>query len=335
MLKLFQSIFGSEGNASRYPPHLVAQAIERVVDGTDPRLRALSGYKKRLRPAVLKLIDHVVALVTALPPPVNADRECYAGDPRLSVLFSSAERMLEIFACDANLSAFLQAQNLPPERLLVLLMAEYVEKNILGMDLAGDQVRQDVAQEVVTFTGFRLVDPAVDEDELRRQLRRRAFDHILTLALGEIVSRREARAGLQRQRDLLQRKLSALERSGWSFADAPASGASSRTLAEELEEVERQIETIGSPAAVLEQHLDLVCSMLEQAPAHLWGAPLRLCLDRMNIKRQPGDAGAVCIELTELHNRQGRRLVVLPVMITPAGLPAREHPLKAAERYLI
>ena len=271
MLKLFQSIFGAQSTASRYPPLLVDEAIERVVDGTDPRLRALPGYQKKLRPSVLKLIDHVVALVGAMPAPVNASRERYAEDPRLSTLFSSAERMLEVFSCDVNLTAFLATQTLPPERVVGLLLAERVEKSVLGMELAGDQVRQDVAQEIVHFAGFRLVDPCADEVEQHRLLRRRAFDHILTLALGEIVARRETRADLQRQRDLLQRKLSALERSGWSFAESADAGETPQALADELDEVERQIEAVGSPAEVLEQHLDLVCGMLDESASHLWG----------------------------------------------------------------
>ena len=69
MLKLLQSIFGgvTEGN---YPKSLVTAAIERAVDGTDPCLRAISGYKKKLRPAVLRSIDHVVSLVDRLPVPI-------------------------------------------------------------------------------------------------------------------------------------------------------------------------------------------------------------------------------------------------------------------------
>lgn len=55
----------------------------------------------------------------------------------------------------------------------------------------------------------------------------------------------------------------------------------------------------------------------------------------MNIKRQDGDDNAICVEFSELHNRQGRRLVVLPVLIAPNELPLREHYLKTAERYLI
>lgn len=45
MFKLFQSLFGSETKGS-YPESLVKAAIERAVEGTDPCLRAVSGYKK-------------------------------------------------------------------------------------------------------------------------------------------------------------------------------------------------------------------------------------------------------------------------------------------------
>ena len=44
MLKLFQSIFGGEAKpGSAWPESLVEAVIERALDGTDPRLRALGG----------------------------------------------------------------------------------------------------------------------------------------------------------------------------------------------------------------------------------------------------------------------------------------------------
>ena len=69
MLKLFQSIFGGEAVCGQYPEGFIDAAIERAVDGTDPRLRALPGYKNQLRPPVTHAIDHVVALVEGIPPP--------------------------------------------------------------------------------------------------------------------------------------------------------------------------------------------------------------------------------------------------------------------------
>ena len=59
MLRIFYSIFGGDEEAGRYPDTLIKAAIERAVDGTDPWLRGLSGYPRKLRPAVLHAIDHV------------------------------------------------------------------------------------------------------------------------------------------------------------------------------------------------------------------------------------------------------------------------------------
>ena len=129
-MKLFQSIFGGRERVGRYPETLIDMAIERAVDGTDPRL----------------------------------------------------------------------------------LLAHRQERNVLGMDLMGDQVRRDVAQVSVSFSGHRLLEPRINEDESRRFLKRRAFDYLLVLALGEITETGVQREDLKRQRDLLQRKLWAMQR---------------------------------------------------------------------------------------------------------------------------
>ena len=61
MLKLFQSIFRPGADKlGAYPEDLIERAIERAVDGTDRRLRAVSGYKKSLRPAVVHAIETLV-----------------------------------------------------------------------------------------------------------------------------------------------------------------------------------------------------------------------------------------------------------------------------------
>ncbi|UHD16621.1 hypothetical protein [Thiocapsa bogorovii] len=54
----------------------------------------------------------------------------------------------------------------------------------------------------------------------------------------------------------------------------------------------------------------------------------------MNIRRAVGDPSARRIVLGELHNALGRRLVMLPLMITPGEIPPREDFVAAAERYL-
>ncbi|MGE5153103.1 MAG: hypothetical protein ACM3ST_03720, partial [Bdellovibrio bacteriovorus] len=210
-MRLFQSIFGGHEAPGRYPETLIEQAIERAVDGTDPRLRLVPGYRKRLRQPVIHAADQVIALVDRIQAPLSAGIDGYQNDYRLAALFASADEMLQVFSRDRALAAYLSTgEGRGAERVTALLLARREERNILGMDLVGDQVRRDVAQVSVSFSGHHLLDPRTSEEETRRFLKRRAFDHILALALSEITEARVERAERARQRDLLQRRLRTL-----------------------------------------------------------------------------------------------------------------------------
>lgn len=333
MLKLFQSIFGGDAGQGRYPEALVEMAIERAVDGTDPRLRALPGYRRRLRAPVIHAADHVIALVDSLPAPVSVTGRDVGGDPRLAALFASAEHLREAFAGDTALGEF-RDRHPGNDKVTALLLAERVEKNVLGMELDGELFKREVAQVAVNFRSHRLVDPDPGEAEMRRQLKRRAFDHLLSLALLRITEVQGERAGLNRQRDLLRRKLSALRHGGWSFDDAGGERPDPARLQSELDDIQDQLAALGVDDRVLSAHLDITADLLAEAERHFWGEELVLYLDRMNIRRDPQFASAREIRLQELHNARGRRLVMLPVVIDPSELPRREDAVTAAERYL-
>ena len=331
MLKLFQSIFGGTEKAGRYPESLVEAAIERAVDGTDRRLRALSGYKKQLRPAVIHAIDHVVELVDRFPAPAPAGRADYGTNPCLRALFSSAGNMLEMFGHNAGLEEF---STTPDKPVIALLLAEHTEKKVLGVDLVGDRVQHDVAQVVVNFSGHRLIEPAANEKDARRQLKRRAFDHLLTLALARIADVRGSRAELSRQRDLLRRKLGTLEQSGWSLETEEGTQTEPGKLNAELQAIESELEDLGADSGELHSRLDIVTKLLGNAEEQLWSTELVIHLDRMNIKRSAQAASAKEITMQELHNARGQHKVALMVSLTPKELPERENFYSAAARYL-
>ena len=62
-----------------------------------------------------------------------------------------------------------------------------------------------VSQVAVSFAGHRLLDLSSDAHETRRLMLRRAYDHLLEVALGGIGSARTERADLKRQRDSFAR----------------------------------------------------------------------------------------------------------------------------------
>lgn len=335
MLKLFQSFFGGDENPGRYPESLIEAAIERAVDGTDSRLRLLPGYRKRLRGPVIHAIDHVVALVDAVPPPRVAGRDDFNADPRLAALFISAEHMLETLGRDRAMIHFLkETAAAGAERLTALLLAERVEKNVLGMELAGEQLRRDVAQLSVSFRNHRLVDVAVSEAETCRQLKRRAFDHLLSLALARIVEVRAERSDLVRQRDVLRHKLATLEANGWSFAAAEAEPPEPARLQTELADIESQLQGLGADTGILGAHLDIVVDLLGQAEQLLKLETVHMRLDSMNIQRDALDASARDVELQEIRNSRGRRNVLLLLAVIPDELPPQENLLATAHRYL-
>ncbi len=238
MFKLLHSIFGGGEQRGRYPASLVDLAIERAVDSTDPRLRALPGYANKLREATIKAIDHVVELVNAIQEPLEVATATYSGDPRLGALFASAETMIDILGRDQTLRDYLDSsEGHGAPRVTALLLAERVERQVLGMELVGDQVRRDVAQVAVSFFGHRLLEPNRDPQETRRLLKRRAFDFILTQALDQISEMKVERADLSRQRDLIKRKLTTLERCGWSFNKPEPDQSGLASLMAELDEI--------------------------------------------------------------------------------------------------
>ena len=103
---------------------------------------------------------------------------------------------------------------------VALLAMEKQEKVIFGAELSGDIVIRDVPQVTVSFDAHRLLDPAEAEGETRRLLKRRAYDHLLSLALRRLTVVKWERSDLERRRALLQAKLNLLEREGWGFDQA-------------------------------------------------------------------------------------------------------------------
>lgn len=339
MLKLFQSIFGNGASEQGHiPESLIQEAIERAVDGTDPRVRVVFGYRKRLREPIIHAIEHVVALVARIPAPLLAGRGNYRADPRLAALFASADHMLETFGHDPSIIAFLAGVDGRVERIAALLLTDRTEKKVLGMELVGEILRRDVAQVAVSFGSHRLLDPTPSEEATRDQLRRRAFDYLLTVALAriaEVSGERAERAELARECDIVRRKMSALQRGGGSF-ERQGTGASAdpAKLAAELEEIEGQLAALGTDADLLHAHLDIIVDVLSHCDKQLWIEDTVITLDQMNIKRDARDPAARSITLQELNNPRGHRSAVLFVSLDPSELPRRQDLLAAARRYL-
>jgi hypothetical protein len=336
MLQVFRSIFGSAGEPSPHPAELINRAIERAVDGTDPRLRALPGYQKKLRPAVSHALDHVVALVEGLPPVLELHARSYGSDAEFTAYFVSLEHLHELLERDATFNQWRNSsEGTVAEHVVVFLLMTLEERRVLGVALEGDSLRHDVAQTTCSFSKHRFVDPARAEAETRRLLKRRAFDHLLMLALADIGSAVAGRGELERERDLLRRKQAALAAGRWGFEETSGGPPPDpRALQSQLEDIESELSALGAGPGLLLGNLARVIDVLTQAERTLWAEEVSLIVDRMGFRQSQASEQAPELRLTVLRNANGEALVARVLSLGRDLLPRRRDLLGEAERYL-
>lgn len=327
MLKVFQTIFGARpAVAHQYERPLIDAAIDRAIDATDPRVRSLSGHRRRLEPAVVRAIDHVVAIGDALPPRIAASLRGYGEDDRLAAFFASAERMAQVFGADRALIEFLQGPSgAGTDPVVALLAMDRTEKKVLGMAVKGDRVQQEVAQIQVSFDKHRLLDPSANEEEHRRLILRRAFDQLLTMALSRISIAGGEHEALTAEQSVLRAKLRALQSAGWDLSqDATPGAADAVTIEARLADLEKQLQASGSGAGKLPLHLDLLVDTLEKAHEQLRIQTVPLLVDRLGIKQSQPGGTTVELPLTEVRNAAGQAIIVLPVAIPRGEIRKRD-----------
>lgn len=321
MLRFFKSIFRRKVKAGGYPESLLKAAIERAVEGTDPWVRAVSGYKKKLRPAVLHAVDHVVALVDGTGPALTLDRESYDSNPLLRTFFISSADLTRFLENQQSLAQLIGKEGRGLKSASGLLVMQKREQVTLGVELSGDVVMHDVPQVTVSFEAHRLLDLSGTEAETRDLLKRRAYDHLLEIALGRITEVKGRRGKLEKHRTLLESKLSLLQRGGWGFGDHDDEKMDAAAVQKALGQIEAQLGEIGRDDEMLEVYLDIVADVLGRAEEHLWVGKETLVLDRMGIKRKEAVGGAVETALDVLGDARGRRRVFSLVAIPLNGLP--------------
>lgn len=290
VLRLLQSLFSATpDSAGKFDPALIRAAIERVVDGTDPRLRMVRHYRKKLWTAVERSIEYVTELVDALPPPVEIRSHSFMTDPRLRALFTSTRHLQEILSFGNELHHYRQRIGGLPTDLYAMLRTERIEKTVLGIALEGNMIRRDVPQITVNFHNHHVAFPAGSETKTRREVKKRAFDYLIETALDRLVAVRTQKQQLeQQQRQLLQRKIKLLR--GANTALEPlldphtADLSTPASIDKRLREIEVELGRIRADSATLDDHLAKVVVTLREPEKHLRLDRVSMTLDHMNIK---------------------------------------------------
>lgn len=332
MLHFLSSLFSPSIPDHGGPDQAVIDAaIERTVNVTDRRLRALGDYRKRLKPAVECSVRHVIAMVDNFPAPAEISHSAFGEDPRLRAFFVSNEHLSEALGRFRDLRDFLDhSGGTVPDRIFGLLSMAMEERSILGMELEGNVIRKDVLQTSTTFMGHRFICPAVNEADARWELKKRAFDFLLQTALERLVEEKARRIDLDFQYHLLRQKLDTMKTGGFGlhpiFSEQAEVQADIASLEDEIETIEIALRKGGTPALALDESLGLIADTLQRPSHWLSDHEIRLCLDYRGIKvtGRMTSSSPPEIKLTEMVSELGKQRVVFFGWVPIGEIPKRK-----------
>jgi hypothetical protein len=317
MLKIFEQIFHRDAPRTRsHPDELIQRATERAVDATDPRIRILPSYRKKLRPAVIHAIDHAVQLVEALSRPVPMSAADWEEQPVLGAMFASAQSMRTALSCDGAYRDFVALNPQLAEPVSALLLAEVSLKQTYGYDVVDDKPVSDVPLTVISFDEHRLIGLATHAPETRRLLQLRAFDYLLMQALTEVTAVKDHREELVGRKRLLRTKLDIVARSSGNLTQEPR--REDRTsLQKKMDEVEAALSEAGADDTVLQKNLEIVAATLAGAEQCLRLEQRTLYLDNMHYLRTVNHPRAVELPIQVLCDARAREMAAQLIMLRP------------------
>ncbi len=334
VLDFLKTLFDPEARrAAREAEATVAAAVESVIDGTDPRLRMVSGYQKNLAPSVARALAHAETIANSMPGPVEVTRKTFGSAPQVRALFVSVDHLRECFGHSHTLKEFLARQeNRDLGTCYALLAMDKSEKQVYAPALDGEVLRKDVPQTVINFRAQRFITPAPDIQTLRRDLAEQAFEHLVGCALRRIVSLKAKSEELKERHLLLQRKLQErlAKKRGLEealFGAPTLDGTMTMEIRRQLADTDEELQAASVSLRTLNDYLSQIRDVLGHPDDYLQLNTLTVRLDRSGVKRTAADPrpGANVdfaeIELGEGQNAVGIVVTYSPKELPPAGIP--------------
>ncbi|WP_371377185.1 hypothetical protein [Thalassotalea aquiviva] len=155
------------------------QTIESVVDGTDAKVRMISGYKEKLRRCSQSQIQYVDEMIKAFEAPLSLSKTEFNKSDLLQSMFYRFHELSRILDSDKTLTQW-QLQNRDHHGdIYGLLKARVTQKQVLAPTLIGDNVVNNVQQQQLVISGISLVGLVRNEDALAQQLKAYCHQQII------------------------------------------------------------------------------------------------------------------------------------------------------------
>lgn len=289
MLHLFKSVFGaSSEKPARHDGEIIDWATEKLVDGTDTRLRLVGGYKRKLRDSVERSVTFVDEIVDSLPSPLVVDPREFTTNHEIRTWFGSIQTLREAFSLSLPVREFAaQTENASLTHLFAGMRASIDEKTVFVSEQRGDTIQRDVSRTAFSFTGHSIVAPTATEEALRLSVKERAYMNLVERSLAHLVSIKHRKSDLEKQRTLLRSKLRTLESRQLGmqpFADATSKEpADAAALETRLDEIEAQLGQTSASIATLDQHLARVIEVMSAPESQIRVTPASIRVTQMGI----------------------------------------------------
>lgn len=136
------------------------QATEYIVDQTSPQLRAISGYRRRLKGPVTDAFSYIDKLVERIPASFLCARSTFSLDPRVKAFFVNPHHLQEVFSQNQDVRTIFDEDPLADECCALMCM-RMEEHRKFGVALIGDRIRREVLQTAVSFTHHQVYTPVL------------------------------------------------------------------------------------------------------------------------------------------------------------------------------
>jgi hypothetical protein len=286
-MRLLKGLLGRSSRSRRISDQEIERAIDIVIEGTDPRLRMMGAYRRKLKRPVIRSLLYLARLPDRIPGPFELSPRAFGSDPQINALFASVDDIGRLLASSQVVGdLFARAPDCHVGYCSLGMYRE--EKPVFGMELDHGLVRRDVAQVAVNFSGHWVGVCAASVEELKQQLKWRGLHSLTASALERIVGLKAKTTELERQRILLKAKLREIKAQGRGLE--PVSDANRAELGDRaavqrrLNDTEQQLREAKASLATLDDYLRQIRQVLSHPSRYLRVKPYSVHVNRMGIK---------------------------------------------------
>lgn len=315
--------------AARARDEEVRLAIEHVVDEINPKLRAVSNYRKKLRQPVERALAFSKEIVASVPGPVAVNRTAWSSDPMVRAFFTGVEDMRQVLSRNDEVHDYFAGDKSAQQPCYALLNMQRSERTVLGVEGSGDIIKRDVLQTSVSFKDRKVVKPAASEAQLRQELEQRAFEVLVAYVLERITAMIADRHSLKEKQLLLdmQLRLAQVKQASLSsLLEDRDAGAEDLDALQQQQHTTQAFEQASARLLTLDDYIDRITEVLGHPAEHFSARHITMRLSQMNIKRDEQAPGAANdLELTELLLGDEIRRIVLTITFPRDELVAKQR----------